>query len=245
MTHPQKLKDDSIIEALCQVQFTSTELPEIVLGRLSDFGQWKAYSKETLPVSNIPAPIRRTDENLKYEPLLALRSPDGSRLIRIGENTLSYHVISRYCGWTTFKDELEQTLVALFDRLEKLVVTRLGFRYINALTKDRHYISGADALNLNIQVAGKTLEGRLNLNYETSPDSAHTVMTRIASPFFVQGTLPPGVEVVVDIDVFTPPGYETMHIASVLEWVNSAHNYEKDAFFKLVPPEILNKLVEV
>lgn len=244
MPLPKKLKDDSIIEALCHVQFSSAELPEIVLGRLSDLEQWKDYSKESLPVSNIPAPVRRSDPNLKYEPLLGLRSPDGLRLVRIGENSVSYHVVGRYCGWDAFKGELERVMVALFDKLENLVVTRLGFRYVNGLTNDRHLIPGLDALDLTIQVSNEALTGRFNLNYETSMDNTHTVMTRVASPFFVQGGLAPEVQVVVDVDVYTPPGFETVHIDSVLEWVNVAHEFEKEAFFKLLPSDILDKLVE-
>jgi hypothetical protein len=49
---PKKLKDDSITEALLEIRFTSSDLDEVVVGRLSDFSGWEAYSKQRMSATH-------------------------------------------------------------------------------------------------------------------------------------------------------------------------------------------------
>ncbi len=242
---PKKLKDDSIIEALCELQFRTAEVvPEIVVGRLSDLPPWKLYTKSVLPLSNIPPTVRRTERDLMYAPYIQLRSPDGSRLVQIGENVLSYHAIGKYCGWTNLQPELQEAIGAIFEKIEDITITRLGFRYINALTAVRHYVSGVRDLNLDIRVANEMLDTPLNLNYEMALSESHIVQSRIATPKYVRGDVPLETSLVVDIDVYTPPEYETKKINEVFSWVDKAHDFEKEAFFKLLPQPLQEKLKE-
>ena len=75
---PRKLRDDCIIEALCELQFNSPEIPEVVLGRLADATYWSGFSRNRLPMADIPAPIRNAGPFLKYQPVLELKHPDNS-----------------------------------------------------------------------------------------------------------------------------------------------------------------------
>ena len=73
---PEKLKNDAIAEAVCEVRFEceeSVSLPEIVVGRLAEFETWRDYQKVRLPISDIPVSIRYQDPNLKNQPVLELR----------------------------------------------------------------------------------------------------------------------------------------------------------------------------
>lgn len=82
------------------------------------------------------------------------------------------------------------------------------FRYLNALTTDKHYILDINSLNLEISVAKQALTEPTNLNYLVKNDDSHQTMTRIASAYFVNGELPENTSVVVDIDVSTPKNYQ-------------------------------------
>jgi uncharacterized protein (TIGR04255 family) len=241
---PKKLKDDAIIEALCELRFDADEQPEIVIGRLSDHGSWKAFSKGRLPVADIPPPIRSADSQLKYQPVLQLRSSDGTHLVKVGSNVISRHNVRNYCGWEKFEPQLTEVFKALFESISNIRVTRLGFRYVNAITSTRHFISGIWDLALDIKVAGNQLQEPINLNYLSVDGQAHTTMTRIASPQFVTGELPKDTTVVVDIDVSSPPNFVATDLKTVTEWTKKAHDFEKDAFFKLIPKSIQHKLVE-
>lgn len=243
-TLPEKLKDDCIIEAIFEIRFHTSEQPEIIIGRLSDQTPWKNYSKKRLPAADIPAPIRDADESLKFQPVLELRSDDSMYLVRLGSSVVSFHNVEKYCGWTAFEPALNQVISALFDCVKDVQVSRLGFRYVNAITSSRHFISSANNLNINVDIAGTKLDGPINLNYLFSNDQSHFTMTRIATPQFIQGVLPKDTTVVVDIDVTSPTSYVAKELKVVNDWAKTAHIFEKQAFFKLIPSNILERLVE-
>ena len=241
---PTKLKDDSITEALCQLRFDTPEMSEIVIGRLIDVDRWKHYTKARLPISDIPEPVRRANGNLKYEPLFELADTDRTRLIRIGGNVISYHVLREYCGWVDFQKELEHVLVEPFEKISDLTIERIGFRYINSLVEERHFINGAQSLNVQLSVAEEPITGPVNLNFIVDNSDFHQTLTRIASPEFVKGNFPPKTSVVIDVDVFTRKDFSSSSLKDVLGWINQAHDYEKSAFFKLLPKTAVEKLRE-
>jgi uncharacterized protein (TIGR04255 family) len=241
---PKKLKHDSIVEALCEVRFNAPDLPELVVGQIADFTDWRDFKKSSTALSNMPAAIRRVDPNMRFEPIVQLQSPDGTRLVRIGEAVWSYHVVKTYCGWDRLAPELQSAINWLFKRIEGLEITRLGFRYVNALRSTLHHIQGVRSLDLSVRVGNFEVQNDVNLNFQTKADDNHLIMTRIASPSFVSGGKPNETTVVVDVDVFTPPGFTTTDPELVHSWVVKAHDFEKDAFFRLIPKDILSKLVE-
>lgn len=239
---PKKLHRDAIVEALCEVRFESAEIPEIVIGRLSE--QWSSFEKHRLPFGDIPLPVRAADENLKYAPTLEMKSSDG-HVIRIGSSVCSYHVLNVYCGWDVLKERLEQFVHVIFNTLPQVVVTRLGFRYINALRKGSHRISSLSALNLDLRVAGTNISEPFNLNFSVRNDDDHITMTRIASSELVRGNFPKDMVGAVDIDVTTPKEFALLNAGQAFEWIKKAHAYEGEAFFKLFPSDILNEIVEI
>lgn len=243
-TIPKEVKDDSIIEALCEIRFNTNELAEIVVGRLSDHKLWRGFNKNRLPVADIPGPIRAVDETLRYQPVLELRNTDGTHLVKIGSNVLSYHNVGKYCGWPVFEPALREAIDALFSAVSDVQVHRLGFRYVNAITSTRHHIGGVKDLELKIEVASRNVDGPINLNFLTASDTEHLTMTRIASPEFVQGGLPADTTVVVDVDVFTPGKYLAKDMDSVVSWTRDAHELEKSAFFALIPLPVLSRWIE-
>jgi uncharacterized protein (TIGR04255 family) len=241
---PSKLKDDSIVEAICEIRFECKELPEIVLGRLSDCNQWGKYNTKRLPVANIPEAIRIQDANLRFSPVIELLHKDGHDRIRIGGNVISLHIAGKYCGWEKYKGQLDTLFACLFEKLSHVNISRIGFRYVNALTSARHQINVVNDLKINITAGGNQLEGQVNLNYLLGYSPNHIAMTRIATTNFVDGPLLKGASVIVDIDVFTPPGIKMADVDEMKLWTKDAHKYEKIAFFSLFSDESLKNLVE-
>ncbi|MCK8516974.1 TIGR04255 family protein [Methylonatrum kenyense] len=246
MTHPEKLKEDAIVEALCDIRFTaSPDVPEeVVIGWLIDCGRWRGWKMRRLPSSDIPASIRRSEEQLRFQPSVELRDVDRPRLIKIGSNVISLHFMQPYPGWQNLQPQLREMVDALFSRIEDVEVSRIGLRYINAFQHDRHRISGVYDLDLSVCVDGKKLQAPLNINFMDRPKPTHTVMTRVASVEFVRGSLSPSASAIADIDVFTPESFSAQSASEVLGWVEVAHNLEKDAFFALLPGEIVQDLKE-
>ncbi|MFZ2170654.1 MAG: TIGR04255 family protein [Methylococcaceae bacterium] len=241
---PKKLKDDSIVEAVCLLQFETNDAPEIIIGRLSDAPLWKGYSLNRLPMADIPAPVRKADDNLRNAPLLQLRSSDGERLVQIGENVISFHIIGKYCGWIEYESKLKEVIDFLFSKFDGILIKRIGLRYINALSFNRHYVEGAHSLNIDITAAGDPIDKDFNLNFIKKESESHFTLTRIASPEFVKGNMPEDVTVAIDVDVHTPIVFEITQKEDVINWIYQAHEFEKKAFFKLLPQEIIFRLKE-
>jgi uncharacterized protein (TIGR04255 family) len=241
---PAKLKDDSIVEAVCQVQFSAAELPEVLVGRLSDFHDAKAYQLRRLPLADIPAPVRRADPNLRLQPLLQMVHADG-RLLQIGERVLSVHVVGarKYPGWESFRAQITDMVEQLFGKVPDVSIEGLSLRYINALVKERHKVERPQGLNLRVEVAGTGFDGPINLAFLEKVPLGHEVTTRIADITFVQGVLPPGTAAIVDVEVVAS-GVKAKTKPEVLDWIEAAHTIEKKAFFKLLPQNVVNELVE-
>lgn len=243
---PRKLRDDAILEAVCQLQFKTADLPELVIGRLSLETKWKNFTPHRLPFADIPVPVRSADPNLKTQATFELRNADASRIVRLNECVMSYHLVgvNKYCGWTKFKPEIAETVGAIFERLQKPEINRITLRYINAIHPDRHFINSVHDLELEVRVGGSKVAGSLNLNYVEGTGTNYITTTRIAHPEFVQGNLPERIVAVVDVEVTTPPQFSARDQQQAMSWVDDAHTHEKQAFFKLIPPQVLSRLRE-
>ncbi len=241
---PRKLKHDAIVEALCEIRFDMASIPEVFFGRLADYRPWQGFRQQRTPVYSIPDLMRQADPNLRYQPLFEFVEPNGSRAVRIGQQVLSYHRMAPYVGWSRFRSELGESIDALFTRADGLVIRRLGLRYINALRKDLHSIGSIADLDLDVIIAGERLTGHVNVNF-TIPLADDTQCTmRVSTIEFVQGTLPPSTSVVVDVDVSTKDGFQTDNIDTVKTWIEAAHTWEKEMFFRLLTEQTIEGLRE-
>jgi uncharacterized protein (TIGR04255 family) len=241
---PSKLKQDFIVEVVFEVRFETTTLPEIFFGRLADHEPWKGFRQDPLPAYSIPPVLRQTDPNLRYQPVLQLSGEEGARSVRVGQQVASYHRMSPYVGWKQFGAELDEFFEGIFTKSENPKVSRLGIRYVNAAKEDVHGVGSLTDLNLQVTVADEQIRKSFNLNYMTEHPNDVQCVVRIASPDFVIGTLPSGSSLMIDVDVFTKPDFKAETATAVREWAESAHNVEKEQFFRLLKQDTKNALRE-
>lgn len=242
---PKKLQNDAIIEAVCQLHFSSSNLPEIIIGRLSDVDSADEFNITRLPASNLPYEMRSSDINLQFQPIMELTRKDKTHLIRFSEKVISYHLTGSgsYIGWEAFRAELLKTFRNLFDKVDVSEVFSISFRYINAIVENKHHLSDIHDLNFKAIVKEEALTCPVNLNFIVQNDEHHLTTTRIAHCDFVQGILPKGTNAIIDVEVSTPKfKFKVNNIDDVMQWVDVAHQFEKDAFFKLIPDEVIKKL---
>lgn len=244
---PEKLKADAIVEALAEMRFDipAGSLPEISFVRLAENPSWRNFKQQMMPLFHIPAQVRMSEGNLRYQPCLELTAPDHERTIRIGPQVLSYHRLAPYVGWNRFQPEIAETIEWLFSQVPEIRVRRIGLRYMNALRADVHGIKSVLDLNLTLAIAGDRVGGNVNINFtdEISSDTVCTV--RVATPEFIQGTVPPQTSVYVDVDVFTKEDFATGSRDVVLKWITNAHAAEKRNFFRLLTNETISELKEI
>lgn len=239
---PSKLKNDAIAEAILEIRF-ETEFPdELVVGRLLDRQPWAEYRHTRLSLADVPGPIRKAQESMRFQPIFEARKKD--RVVKVGANTISFHVLGRYPGWTVFEEELHRAIDEVFNALRTASVRRLGLRYINAVDHEDHFVSSFDDLTLKIQLRGEELAGPKNLNFITKSDADLSCTTRIASKEFIAGNPSSSFELLIDIDVYTPPEHTADSADGVKQWLERAHNFEKKCFFALFPDQMIENLME-
>src|ERR1035437_2054854 len=243
---PTKLKEDAIVEALLEVRFDvpKAAIPEIFLGRLADRQPWKGFTQRPLPASQLPAPLRRVDPNLRFKPIIELASTAQNRAVRIGPQVLSYHQLIPYVGWARLKPELMDVIDGLFQAEPTLNIQRLGLRYMNALRPDAHTIKAISDLDVKLSVAGEAVLGSVNINFGTNVARDTQCTVRIATRDLVQGDLPANTSVFVDVDVYTKDDFSTKDPQIAKAWIESAHTTEKEHFFRLLPKPTIELLKE-
>lgn len=242
---PKKLKNDAIVEAAFEIRFSTSTIPEVLFGRVSDFGPWKNFIQSSLPISQIPASMRQADPNLRFQPVFALIDEPQKRAIRIGGNTISYSRGMPYVGWDVFKLELGEVISVIFEKAADLRVERLGLRYLNALRKDLHGVQSLADLDLRLHIEGERITSFANVNLTFDPTTDTACTLRVATPEFVQGQVPPGTSVYVDVDVFTnEEGFASTDRKFVDAWIERAHTREKEQFFRLLPIPAIESLRE-
>jgi uncharacterized protein (TIGR04255 family) len=235
------LEPDSIKEALCEFRFETSDLAEIVIGRLADSPTWRSFSKTRLASADIPHNLRTIDPAFAFQPTFELRSPEQTGfVIRIGARALSCHFVGGYPGWESVRPVLRQTVVALFEAIPDVLIKRIGFRYLNAFEQQRHKIGHANELNLNVDIGGRDVSNAFLLNYRQSIFQDHICQVTIATPEYVQA--PEIFDVLVDIDVFTGSEYSMNDPDPVIKWIDIAHNELKKQFFNILPTNIVKQL---
>jgi uncharacterized protein (TIGR04255 family) len=243
---PIKLKNDAITEAVLEIRYEApSTLPESTYIRLADTPAWKDFQQTRMPAYEIPQGIRALEPNLKYQPVIQLteqgREP---RAIRLGTNVVSYHRLKGYVGWQRFRPELEAVIDRLFEVATGLTVSRLGLRYQNAFTAERHGIASITDLDLSVRIATETLSDKVNVNYVQVVDGVGECTVRVATPNFVSGSLPDDTTAFVDVDVATVRNTTFDDKKDVKEWLVRAHDAEKSAFFHLLTAACIQKLKE-
>lgn len=241
---PIKLKYDAIVEALLEIRFEMTTIPEIFFGRLAEYQPWKGFSQHRMPGYEIPAPLRQVNSNLRFQPIFELSDASKHRAVHIGQQVLSYHRRIPYIGWEKFRPELEEAYGGLFEKADGLKIQRLGLRYLNALRADLHGIQSMVDLDLKVEIAGESVHGDTNINFTTDVTDNASCTVRIATPGFVQGVLPPNASVYIDVDVFTKEDFRTDRQNDVKTWVETAHAKEKEQFFRLLKEQTIESLKE-
>jgi uncharacterized protein (TIGR04255 family) len=240
---PKRIEPDAIIEAILEVRFDSAApLPEIFMGRMAESPAWQGYAQNRMPAYEVPAPFREADRNLRFAPIFELRNDQSRRLLRLGPHVLSTHLLAPYVGWDNFFPFMRQAVRDLFAKSERLVVRRLGLRYINALSEQAHGIAGISDLDVRITASERSVENRLSLSFATAVAPDATCFVRVYTSDLASLKAAPEASVVIDSDTATPDGYEVTDEEPVAQWIERARAWKNAAFLTLLKEPTLAQL---
>jgi uncharacterized protein (TIGR04255 family) len=97
---------------------------------------------------------------------------------------------------------------------------------------------------LKLSIEAESVSNNVNINFTTELSADTQCTVRIATTEFVQGVLPQGTSVLIDVDVFTKESFKTQDAQKVKEWVTAAHTREKEQFFRLLTADTIDALEE-
>ena len=241
---PKKLTRDAIMEALLEIRFETKQVGEVLVGRLASSALFEGYGVSRLPIASFPAEVRDADANLRFQPTLQLANPVPGELIKIGPHVISLHVVAPYPGWDALSNRLRLLIEMLFEAVDDLSITRLGLRYINAITPD-HGVDRISDLRFSVELGGKQTNSEMVFSHRFKVDGDIHGTLSIATPSFVNGSnLPSECAAFVDVDIFTPRALGKADTKAVLHWIDRAHDAEKAAFFGLFSETQIEKLKE-
>jgi len=243
-TLPKKLKVDAIVESVLEIRFEGSIAPELVMARLIDNGSWANFKDNRLPISEIPEQIRVNDAGLKFQPHFILENEQGPEVVKIGPNMISCSYINKYRGWENFSVLISEMLHVLFKHVKGVKIKRLGLRYVNALSSEKHNVKSIDELKYSIMLQEKDIARFSSLTYKLELSEDHIVLTKIVSPEFIISREHNNAIAFVDIDVSTKDvRVEIGSTEDAMSWIEQAHDFEKEVFFGLLPEEIIKDLM--
>lgn len=241
---PTKLTRDAIMEALLEIRFETKQFGEVLVGRLASSSLFENYAVSRLPIASFPVEVRDADPNLRFQPTLQLSSPSPGELVKVGPHVISLHVVAPYPGWEALSARLKLLIEMLFSSVNDVTLSRLGLRYINAITAD-HGVSRISDLQFSVMLGGRETSSEMVFSHRFNVDNEIQGTLSLATPSFVNGpNLPNECAVFVDIDIFTPRALGKTDPDTVLQWVERAHTAEKQTFFGLFSNEQIEKLKE-
>lgn len=240
---PKKMKHDAIVEAMVEVQFDYSDVPEVVMGALLGMEDWDGWSKDRLPVAELPTSIRDSEAELRYQPTFQLTAPTPGRVVKLGPRVVSVHSLAPYPGWADFAPQISRTFEILYQACKTPAIHSSALRYINALT-DVHGMANIWDLKLNIEVGGRRPEQDLALAYVFKTDSNMQGKVVLGTPGFVAGTPKDAAVAYADVEIRSQSAPGALSVEDLNHWIENAHRVEKDVFFSLWPEEKLQPLRE-
>jgi uncharacterized protein (TIGR04255 family) len=239
MKLPRKLGKEPLIEAVFEVRFTamspaSNILPGLLLAKLT-----RTAGIQRLPAANLPQPIRDSDPNLMYAPIIRVGWPPFTVLI--SDRSLGVASAVPYVGWAKFKPAILSVVDATMEETSISSVQRIALKYtdlVSAEVGDIHAILqtdpkiGENSLT-KVQVRAQVLKG------------GYTHIIQIASD--VTATLPDATTregLAIDVDTiqeFANRSHSEF-VKAFPDDLKRLHHANKEMFFTSLRPEILEKL---
>lgn len=238
---PRRINPDAIVEALIEIRFELSTLPEVFLGQLLSSPALAGLRPVRLPQADIPSAAKESEPSFKYQPSYQLEGEN--ELLRVGSNVLSIHQLPPYCGWEKFAQRASSILRECWEGCGSPSLTQCGLRYINALRSDAHRVRSIDDLNLVVSVGGEALVD-VTVSYIDTQQKGTKALVRVASEKHVKGELPTNTTFVVDVDVNTEDTSNLQDLTSLLGWLETAHLLKNRLFFDLLPDRIVEELEE-
>jgi uncharacterized protein (TIGR04255 family) len=242
---PIRLNKEPLLEAVWEIRFDAKSgLPvgEMLPGMLYQALRESYPAMVRLPAADIPRPIARTDEVLRYVPTVRLEGPPGVPFaIQVGDRVVSLNNRRPYGGWAEFSKRIHELAELLRSTGLIQKPERFSLKYIDLIELDPR--PSLASLVVSFSAAGRDL-GNQPVQVRTEiKDDPFIHILQVASPVDVviagterrQGTL-------VDIDTIHDVATNVDFWSALDQRLGEAHDRSKRLFFELLTPEAEQRL---
>lgn len=232
MKLPKSISPCPIHEAVAEARFESTVHPDAVFGIVYQVLKAEFPNMSALPVTKLPAALRN-ETDIAYTPHYSLVN---DRLtVLVGPRVLAVGMRGGYPGW----ESLSRDFMRIIEQFSKADIvtrpTRYGLRYISFFPFDIY-----PKLRLRVTVDNEPLEGAETFFKTIITQENCRCLVQVGKDLALVGQ-PMHQGSIIDIDTYTlDVGAD--FLASFAKFLQTAHQLEKQLFFRLLTEEFLETL---
>ena len=229
MKLPKLIEPCPILEASVELRFDPKIHPSAVFGMIYNTLQAEFPKVESLPILQLPEPLRLADPNLRYAPHYKIYND--SFVVQIGPTVIAISTIPKYLGWDLFS----QKIFEIIEKIESLRIIngiiRIGIRYVNFFD-----INIFNNINISVCISSKNIDYRNTAIRTEIENGAYKSTLQIAN------NIPQLSKVgsIIDIDTHINTGLNDF-FSKKRDLINDGHIIEKELFFSLLSEDFLTK----
>ncbi len=227
-------KLSTVEECVFDMNFESTSMAENFLSIIAKMDDFEDIIK--LPLHQIPEAMRKSDPNLKFQPMYEIRSKTNiDYKIMLGDNLIGLSLISadRYTSWKgSFFPKVQELFSMIIDSEKINKINRIGLRYVDFLEGENVFQTGKIAVDINGNNAN---DKKMFLRIEDSISGISYIKT-ITNNTQYKAYATPGsiIDIVTFIDGQELVVDHSFEKSNFFEEINSLHTVHTDKFKEIV-----------
>ncbi|ADU64805.1 hypothetical protein Selin_0046 [Desulfurispirillum indicum S5] len=235
-TLPSKLQNDAIIESILEIQFNANVPDDAVYGLVYPTLNRHYPNTTTLPITNIPEEIRRTDPSLRYHAWYTFEKHP--LRINLGPRSIAFINTKPYLGWNDWSTHINHVLGEIKEINLINSVERIGLRYINFFNEKI-----LNKAHIKLQIAKKEIDNESTSVRTEFISGEYTIILQIGSnvnAFSGDSNL---LGSIIDIDCIILKSMDSGEFFNKFSSLTEeAHKKGKQLFFELIGNELLESL---
>jgi uncharacterized protein (TIGR04255 family) len=231
MKLPKRITPCPIVDCSLEFRFSSNIPQDAVFGIVYNIVKDEYKKYETLPILQLPEPLRRTDPNLKYKPYYKIYND--TFVIHTGPDVLSISSFPKYVGWDNFLVEISKFLEKVFSISIIKKINRIGMRVINFFPNTEIFS--------NSRISIKKDDSEINFKnslFRTDFEHEDHIFSTLNISNNGKINLKNGS--IIDIDTFTNKNQD-FDIENITAEIEKIHLFEKELFFTSLKEEFIKK----
>jgi len=232
----RQYKNPPIEEAVCEIRFAAgpewdLTFPSRFYESIKDQYPGKPRQQALMEAQLQAAPrVENPMFQLRQESAkLLFPDADERRLVGIGPNVLSVHVLRPYTGWEDFRSRIEEAYVAYRKAADPKAVTRIAVRYINRIV-----IEGTSAELDDYFTVSPQLPPTLALSMAVFLNRVESVFDdepiRLTTTFGSADAPDQNLAFLLDLDVTRDWSPGILPLQELLSQIDELRRRERDAF---------------